>query len=222
MEKRRFNFSFRFYRQTRYFEIGGCEQSWFVTVFEKLAELSSKYYEEVMGNLAEKDAWRIHPIEWSAKNIPIKRSDLSWIDQKYLDNKAEYEFVQFQLTTGLGRVIGFWDELRIFNVVLLDPLHNAQPSKRFNYQVQETFLGKNALATALTAVELSMKDCGEACRCRAVYGDIQSALTSTIPHDTILVPMQKELFATIEHYIGNGVIASVTELIEGGISQLPT
>lgn len=48
-------------------------------------------------------------------------------------------FWQFQLSKGTGRVVGFFNEnFSIFYVVLLDPKHNIQPSKDFDYYVDKT------------------------------------------------------------------------------------
>lgn len=49
---------------------------------------------------------------------------------------------QFQLSTSKGRVVGYWDK-NIFNIVLLDPEHNLQPSKDHNYSVDQCFPIKN-------------------------------------------------------------------------------
>ncbi|MEO1684992.1 MAG: hypothetical protein AAFS06_17260 [Cyanobacteria bacterium J06631_12] len=50
----------------------------------------------------------------------------------------DVEFYQFQLSKSLGRIIGFVGFDYVFHVVLLDPMHNAQPAKDYGYQVDET------------------------------------------------------------------------------------
>jgi hypothetical protein len=215
-EKRRFNFSFRFFKQSRYFGLGACEGAWFVSLLEKLAELSGKYFEDIMKNSAEKDTWRFHPLNWSQLYMPIKRTDLDWVDRKYLDNEDDYDFLQFQLTTSLGRIIGFWDDTNppIFNIVLLDPLHNAQPTKRFDYRVRETTVAKGEFSAAINLLEIAIKECGADCHCRAIFGKLQSSLTRSIPYETMLIPMDKHLYDTVTYHIESGLISSATELLE--------
>jgi hypothetical protein len=85
---------------------------------------------------------RCHPIDWSAKNIPIAKDEIDWIGDYSSD---EIEFVQFSISTGRGRIVGFFDDEQIFNVVLLDPMHNIQPSKKRNYQVRATYIAQCAI-----------------------------------------------------------------------------
>lgn len=80
---------------------------------------------------------RYHDIDWNKENIPIQRSDLNWLHKDYLENEDEYPLVQFMVSQALGRVVGFWDEYSVFNVVLLDPLHNIQPAGSFEYKVDD-------------------------------------------------------------------------------------
>jgi len=79
---------------------------------------------------------RIHNINWSAKSVPIKRSDLNWIDKDYLNNEEEFPIMQIAVSRAEGRLVGFFDEQNAFQIVLLDPLHNAQPSKYNGYKVR--------------------------------------------------------------------------------------
>ncbi len=131
-------FSFRYWRQVDFFGLSGAESKWFVSLLEKLKELSYFEVEKFVEDSSQKSAWRYHPINWSQKNIPIKRDDLEWVDTQYLENEDEFPLLQFQISRALGRVVGFWDEKKIFNIVLLDPLHNIQPSKSHSYRVDKT------------------------------------------------------------------------------------
>lgn len=36
-------------------------------------------------------ALRCHPIDWSAKNIPIQRKDLDWLPKEILDNETDFQ-----------------------------------------------------------------------------------------------------------------------------------
>lgn len=69
-----------------------------------------------MSNFTARDAYRFHPIDWAAKNIPIQRMDFDWIERKILENVDEYPFLQFQVSTALGRVIGFFDEIEMITL----------------------------------------------------------------------------------------------------------
>lgn len=75
----------------------------------------------------------------NARNCPIKKEDLLSVPNNIRDNKEEDFFWQFQLSKGTGRVVGFFNEMNsIFYIVLLDPKHNIQPSKKFGYAVDDT------------------------------------------------------------------------------------
>jgi len=130
-------FSFRFWDQIKYFGLDTSEKKWFISLLERLKGLSKEKLITVLEDANYQRNIRYHTINWKQTNIPISREDLNWIDTDYLENGEEYEFYQFQLSTGKGRIVGFWDENLIFNIVLLDPLHNMQPSKNFGYKVDD-------------------------------------------------------------------------------------
>jgi hypothetical protein len=132
---RRWVFSFRFWRQIEFFGLDKSQPSWFVSLLDRLAELSELEIDDFRSDPASKRYHRYHGIDWDQKNIPIKREDLTWLEPDYRDNPAEYPLVQFMVSKALGRVVGFWDENDVFCVVLLDPLHNIQPSKYHSYKI---------------------------------------------------------------------------------------
>lgn len=134
-EKLRWTFSLRFWKQIEFFGLDKSEPKWFVSLLDKLKDLSDKEIEKFISDATEQSSWRYHPINWNQKNIPIQREDLDWLDPCYRDNPDDYPILQFQISTSLGRVIGFWDEKNVFNIILLDPLHNMQPSKSHSYKV---------------------------------------------------------------------------------------
>ncbi len=132
---KRWTFSFRFWNQIEFFGLGSSPQKWFVSLLEKLKELSEKEVEKFISDYSQKSAWRYHHIDWGQKNIPIQRQDITWLAHEYLNNEDDYPILQFQISKSFGRVVGFWDENSIFNIILLDPMHNIQPSKSFAYRV---------------------------------------------------------------------------------------
>lgn len=135
---KRWTFSFRFWREIRHFGLEAAQTKWFVSWLTKLQELSKYEVEAFLTNGPMRKAWRYHEIDWNARSVPIARTDCDWVDSDYLNNEVEFPFVQFQVSQALGRVVGFWDENKVFNVILLDPLHNIQPSNFTNYTVRPT------------------------------------------------------------------------------------
>lgn len=104
-----------------------------MSLLDKLQALSYKTLEDV---LQDADSWRWHRINWNQKNIPITKESLDWLPKSLIESE-EIEFYQFQISTALGRVVGFFDPDYTFQVVLLDPMHNAQPSKNYGYKVDD-------------------------------------------------------------------------------------
>ena len=131
-------------------------------VFIRLRDLGGLEIDHVLRNPAVAGAFRFHPIDWSAKNIPIKKSELDWISADYLDNSDEFPLMQFMISQGKGRIVGFFDENNVFQLVLLDPLHNMQPSKDFGYAVDPSSpLGCEftRFHNSVSAVAKSAKEC---------------------------------------------------------------
>lgn len=137
VDKSQISFSFQFYRQIDYFGIGDQDNQWFASLLDRLKDLSGKD-SSLMGDATAKGAYRLHPINWNQPRIPIKKDDLDWIPKEYRDNEA-IEFLQFEISQAMGRVVGFFNETNeIFYIVLLDPKHNIQPTQRTGYKVDNT------------------------------------------------------------------------------------
>ena len=140
LSEKNWAFSFEYFRQIEYFGLDRSEPKWFVSLLDRLKDLSQKERASIFSDRNTKTFYRYHKIDWASKNIPIKKSDLNWVKSVYLDNDEDYPFHQFQISTGNGRVIGFWNEDHtIFYIVLLDPLHNLQPSGNYNYAVDDCY-----------------------------------------------------------------------------------
>ncbi|MGY4567536.1 hypothetical protein [Bradyrhizobium sp. USDA 3256] len=118
-------------------------------MLERLSELSKCDIDDLITG-ANASAIRFHPINWQARNIPIARDDLDWLGNYA---SADFEMVQFHLSRAMGRVVGFFDEDRVFNVVLLDPLHNIQPSKTYNYRVRASYIAQCQLTKLTVTME---------------------------------------------------------------------
>lgn len=135
---KRWTFSFRYFRQIEYFGLNKSDNVWFSSLLERLKELCNYELDYFSKHTVLRQNWRYHEIDWDSRNVPIKRADLNWIEKEILDNTDEYVFFQFMVSTANGRVVGFWNETNdVFNIVLLDPLHNIQPSGFYDYKVDD-------------------------------------------------------------------------------------
>jgi len=124
--KTEWSFSFKYFNQIKYFGLDKSDSSWFVSLLERFKELSKVEIDIFLRDFNLQDNLRYHEINWEATNIPISRTDCTWVDKDILKNEVDYPFVQFHISKALGRVVGFWDA-NVFCIVLLDPLHNIQP-----------------------------------------------------------------------------------------------
>lgn len=137
IDKSQLSFSFQYFRQIPCFQLGEQDNKWFVSVLDRLKDLSGRD-SSLMADATAKKAYRLHPIVWDQPNIPVKKADLDWIPNEYRDSE-EIEFQQFEITKSTGRVIGFFNETNeIFHVVLLDPKHNICPTEATGYRVDKT------------------------------------------------------------------------------------
>lgn len=152
VEKTQLSFSFQYFRQIPYFQIGQEDNNWFVSLLARLQDLCGKD-SELMADVTAKSQYRLHPIIWSQTNIPLKKDDLNWVPEKYLNN-PEIEFQQFEISQATGRVVGFFNETNeIFYIVLLDPRHNIQPTLKTGYRVDKTYQGLTDYEELLTQIE---------------------------------------------------------------------
>lgn len=152
------SFSFRFWRQIKFFGLNQTNQHWFVALLEKLEDLSRYHKHDLVADTSRpQNTYRYHAVDWDAKNIPIKQSDLDWVDAAYRENPVEYPLMQLQISKALGRIIGFWDERDVFNIVLLDPLHNMQPSKKYSYKLHNCWPLENEHAVLVHGLDQARK-----------------------------------------------------------------
>jgi hypothetical protein len=195
-----FSFSFRYCTQQDFFGYAEQDAAWFANLQERLKDLCGKTA-AILENHVERDAYRLHPINWKAKNCPIKIDDLSSVPKKIKDNIEDDFFWQFQLSKGTGRVVGFFNEdTSIFYIVLLDPKHNIQPSKDYGYQVDKTEI-------ALTEYERIQLRLAEAenirnkCKARTVcpLSDLRSEyLRSDVFYASIDIELKKKYHELVE------------------------
>lgn len=210
----KFAFSLEFFRQIDFFQIGQQQQSWYISLINRLQQLSTKNREVFMKDIVEKNNYRYHEINWNSTNVPIKKADLNWIEKDYLENDDEFPFVQFHVSLALGRVVGFWDENNVFQIVLLDPLHNIQPSKRYSYKVDDTHFMSSEISSLLVDLQ-------------KIKGKIKTETSCSICREIISVPSKNNntnlLIAHLEdHYIEelDKVNISIEEVIQLGILSI--
>lgn len=179
--QRRIAFSFRFWGQIDYFGLDGVSAKWFVSLLQKLQELSKYRVEDFLTVGETRHQWRYHEIDWTAEAVPIRHDNCAWIGADYM-NDVEYPFMQFQVSTALGRVVGFWDEEKAFNIVLLDPMHNIQPSRKHNYTVRECYPAHGEYANLLARLDrLQSATCGSAeCGASAAIAQLGSSVVNSV------------------------------------------
>lgn len=214
IERRKITFSFSYFKQIENFGIGNCSTKWYVGFLERMSVLGTMTPQEVLEENRGSDSLRCHPIDWDAKNIPVRRSDLDWLPKDILENEVEFPMVQFAISTGTGRIMGFFDrDSSVFNIILLDPNHNIQPSKKTNYQIQPTTLGMSQyddLLNKLECVKKTVKDCQDkSCKLHSSLSEIEGL------HDNIVyIGLDKDFYSTYQEIIKKH---SVQEIMETGI-----
>jgi hypothetical protein len=215
-------FSFRQYRQIEFFAFDNPKIStkWFVSLLQRLADLGRTRLDEVFLDKRAADQAHFHPINWTQKNIPISRDDLHWVDEKYLKNPDEYPIRQFAISNSLGRVIGFLDESRVFQIILLDPLHNIQPTKSYGYQVNPC----NPLDCELTQLRASIEhvlDRSPECECGVRQKVRQNLADQNRPdmQTILMVPTHEHVVADAQELI-QLINTDYGEILKAGIETL--
>ena len=171
------SFGFRLFREIKYFgfESAEIDRRWLVSVLHRLSELSGLRVLDVMNDrLLREGTLRIHDIDWTARGVPIRPEDLDWIDQDQRRPGSEFVLLQIAVSKAEGRLIGFFDADEIFQIVLFDPLHNAQPSKFNDYKVRLSKpLGCEVTALRHEVAQVMAKSRERDCGCES---DLAAAL----------------------------------------------
>jgi hypothetical protein len=215
--KKHWRFSFRYWKQIEYFGLNKSKPSWFVSLLEKLVDYSKEELDIFLTDSKKRSTYRFHEINWSQPGIPIKRADLNWVDKQYLDNNDEFRFYQFQVTSGLGRVVGFFDETKVFNIVLLDPLHNAQPTKFNKYKVKECSPLPNDFAILVATIQkIADRDwChnGECSMRSSLHGIRQSVAEPGV----IIMNLSEEIYKRVLEVMDTEGIGRLEDFFQYGI-----
>lgn len=137
LRKRSITFSFRFFRQIDNFGISGKNDIWMSGLLEQIKIISEKEFDDLVGNPAEKQFFRLHELEFGTRVSALTRDDFDFIPVEFRPKGDDCKYWQFQISKANGRVIGFFNEDHtIFYVVFLDPNHNAQLSNYSDYKVR--------------------------------------------------------------------------------------
>lgn len=217
--KKKWQFSFQYWRQVEYFGVDQCDKSWFVSLLTRLSEVSHLHVEDALAG-AYGDALRCHPINWAARNIPIARTDIDWLGDFTSD---DIEIVQFSISTGRGRVIGFFDASNIFNVILLDPLHNMQPTKKHNYQVRASYIAQCAITRLSVTFENIIAKCPhltipQQTEMLQRLRDLNLQYSDAAVHLSISDGHLQKAYGLARH----GIIDNLGELLEASIDEWST
>lgn len=201
-----------------FFGLDGMDANWFVSVLERLKEISRESVKGIQGDKRKQEAIHYHDVKWGQCNIPIQRSDLISLPKDIRENDLDYPIYQFSISKARGRIAGFWEDGNVFNVVLFDPYHNLQPSKDYDYRVTPTkeMLNEHEwLIAKLHLIKSAPSNCsGGQC-------STQQALKFINLHDQPfgILYVDAEYFKKAIELVENGKAKSVEELLELGILQ---
>ena len=210
------HFSFKFFNQIEKFGLDKQKPDWFVSVLERLKELSSKNKDSFFTNTKERSDYRYHAVDWSKKNVPIERSDLIWVDKTYLSDEQTYPIMQITVSKALGRIVGFWNETNtVFYVILLDPLHNIQPSGgKFSYKIHNCSPLKCRYSTLLAKNESLIQKLEDKKYLQSLE-IVKDKLKTPLNDSVLLVSIDEEFTEILYDKIEKGI--SLKTIIERGL-----
>jgi hypothetical protein len=218
---KRWTFGFSHFRQIERFGLDRTDRGWFVSFLEKLRILSAEIVDDFISDGEKKGRWRFHPIDWTAYEIPIQLEVLDWLPADVRNNQVEFPLHQFQVSMALGRVVGYFDEDQVFQVVLLDPWHNIQPSKSHNYRVDPcsplSCDYSNLLARLTAAREYECSD-GANCAVKEALQNVHEKPLMSL--NIVLMKPDDDAMKNAVELIKNGHAASLEDIFVLGTIQL--
>jgi hypothetical protein len=223
-ENQRWSFGYRFFKEIKYFGLASdkIDKKWFLSLITRLGELSALTLESVLESRnVQGGTLRMHNISWDAKNVPIKREQIDWIDDDYRSNSEEFPLVQLAVSKAEGRFVGFLDEDNVFQIVLLDPLHNAQPSKFNDYKVQLSHpLGCEVTALKDEANLALARISGRPCGCEQEL-TVAFSWRKRKPGQAIVIPVvEGSSVEDADGLIAAGKALSYLDIFEAGLVSL--
>ncbi|MFC0179952.1 hypothetical protein [Thorsellia kenyensis] len=220
IENKEFTYSLKYWKQLEYFGFGSAsvDKKWFISLLNALKAYSGKKTASFKEDHRFRDAHHIHQIIWEQPGIPIKRNEFDWIPNEIIENNDEYPFFQLAISASLGRVVGFFDHLDCFQIVLLDPLHNICPTKNRQYKVTPTQPFSCETSWILSEIERikSNNQCVEDC------GNIEQLETikdGTIPKNAVIHFLDDHRLQEFNKILEK-FECSAADVLEAGISSL--
>jgi hypothetical protein len=199
-------FSFKYWRQIPDFGLGTAKGSkgtidpaWLVSALERLRDLESQPLDKLS---TDNNDLRTHAISWTARNVPLTRSDLGWLPKQVKDNDAEFPLRQFHVSLAMGRIVGFVNGNTFF-IVLLDPLHNLQPCKMHNYEVRACHPLDSVLETVL--YKLKKENIPE-----HIINEARNGLSD----EFVVQPLHRTTFAYVTEVLGKDDETLIAHLLE--------
>lgn len=209
-------FGFRHFRQIENFGLSAAsiKNSWLLSVLERFTELGSSSVDDILNDKRVAEANRCHEINWKQKNIPISIDDLDWLPKEFR-KKEEYPILQFAVSKAMGRLLGFFDEDWTFQIVLLDPLHNAQPSKSYGYKVNPC----SPLGCEVTALRKKVDDSLQAVNCECGLGDrLTQALESPTEGSAMIICISRtDLPKQLEEVLDSKLATGIQDILQAGV-----
>lgn len=211
------SFGFSYFRQIDLFGLNRSSLSWAVSFLERLSALSQEQWDSFVDNPAKRDSLRFHEIDWDAEAIPIKKSEIDWLPRDYANN-PEYPFYQFHVSKALGRFTGFRDENGVFQIVLLDPLHNLQPTSVYDYRVRPCGPLEGHFDTLRATLDRAL----QSAKCTSVECELAAELQKLQIDDAqiLLVRLSDGDVETARDLLGRGKCKSLYEVFERGLLEL--
>lgn len=215
-------FSFEFWDQIENFGLDKAEVPWFISLLKRLRELSRIDIDDLQRNPALKGIWRYHEIDWNATNIPIQRNELTWLPSDYRDNNDEFPMYQFQISKARGRIVGFWGiDSRTFYIVLIDHLHNLQPSKKFDYRVDPC----SPLSCKHTELLLAIDRTRQSLACSKdeclLHGALATIVADTSPAaffpNAVVLGLDAKDISDVNYLLSDNRTGSINEILKRGI-----
>lgn len=175
----RWTFSFIDFSQEDLFGLDRSSNNWFVAMLGQLKKVGTIDVDRLSKDKVIQSELRYHPINWTAEGVKLNRNYFQWIDKDVLGNEDEFPFYQFQISTGMGRIVGYWYE-DVFHIIAFDPLHNLQPSKKHNYQIRPCSPVESDLTTLLYALDkVKRQKCSDDCKIKKGLDRLNDPLKDT-------------------------------------------
>jgi hypothetical protein len=217
--RRKFTFSMRYWSQFAYFGLDNQQKGWFVSLLERLRVVCGLDISDLQDQSAGvADAIRFHEINWKQRNCPIRLRDLDWIPDN-IKLGPEFVLQQLHVSKSLGRIIGFLDEHNVFQIVLLDPLHNMQPTKDFNYRVRHTNISDCDFTFLVSRIRRIVTNKLDAETRDAVLKSLNDAVDERVGHALVVDISGDLLDALLELEFGEHC-AGAEDVLNFGVSEV--